>query len=127
MAHSRISITLPEEVLAAADRLAQALDRSRSWVVAEAIRLLDSESSSVAPRAVREAPPPPDGVSEVAEARRRHLVADLHRTAADRLRRSAELAQLARAGRRRGARTQIIGFDCYEDFYAWKKASRAGA
>jgi hypothetical protein len=36
--YSRISITLPPEVLAAADRLAKRLDRPRSWVVAEAIR-----------------------------------------------------------------------------------------
>jgi hypothetical protein len=35
---SRISITLPPATLAAADELARALDRPRSWVVAEAIR-----------------------------------------------------------------------------------------
>jgi hypothetical protein len=59
--YSRISITLPPETLAAADGLARALDRPRSWVVAEAIRRfasgnppaagasLDSASSDHAP------------------------------------------------------------------------------
>lgn len=35
---ARIAITLPPEDLAAADRLAKAQDRSRSWIIAEAIR-----------------------------------------------------------------------------------------
>ncbi|MBA3498014.1 MAG: ribbon-helix-helix protein, CopG family, partial [Gemmatimonadales bacterium] len=34
--YARISITLPREVLAAADSQAKALDRPRSWVIAEA-------------------------------------------------------------------------------------------
>ena len=38
MPHARISITVPPELVEAADRLAGELDRSRSWVVAEAIR-----------------------------------------------------------------------------------------
>ncbi|MDZ4260019.1 MAG: nucleotidyltransferase [Gemmatimonadales bacterium] len=36
--YSRIAITLPPEDLAAADRLAKFQDRSRSWIIAEAIR-----------------------------------------------------------------------------------------
>ncbi|MBK6486048.1 MAG: ribbon-helix-helix protein, CopG family [Gemmatimonadetes bacterium] len=35
---ARIAITLPEETLAAADALAARHDRSRSWIVAEAVR-----------------------------------------------------------------------------------------
>jgi hypothetical protein len=35
---SRVTITVPPEDLAAADRLAEAQDRSRSWIIAEAIR-----------------------------------------------------------------------------------------
>ena len=38
MALKRISITLPKDVLDAADKRARALDRSRSWVIVEAIR-----------------------------------------------------------------------------------------
>ena len=36
--YRRIAITLPAPELAAADRLAKSQDRSRSWIVAEAIR-----------------------------------------------------------------------------------------
>lgn len=36
--YARIAITLPEADLAAADRLAKQQDRSRSWIVAEAVR-----------------------------------------------------------------------------------------
>jgi hypothetical protein len=64
---------------------------------------------------------------EVADARRRHLAADLKRSPAQRLRRAEELARLARGVRsRRARRQQVIGFDSYEDFYEWKKARRAG-
>lgn len=35
---SRVTITIPPEDLAAADRLAKLQDRSRSWIIAEAIR-----------------------------------------------------------------------------------------
>ena len=38
VAFKRISITLPKDVLEAADKRARALDRSRSWVIVEAIR-----------------------------------------------------------------------------------------
>jgi predicted transcriptional regulator len=37
---ARVAVTLPPGILKAADELATRLDRSRSWVVAEAIRQL---------------------------------------------------------------------------------------
>jgi len=121
MTYTRISVTLPRDVLAAADRRAKELDRSRSWVIASALRQWTAE-----PGAVREPPAPPYGVEEVADVRHQHLAADLERTPVERLRRAGDLARLARAARHRGPRTQIIGFDSYEDFYRWKKARRAG-
>jgi len=125
MSFKRISITLPKDVLEAADRRARALDRSRSWVIVEAIRSHVAE----APARVREPEAPVYAVREVAEARRRHLVADLALSPAERLRSAEELTRLARSQRRRGnrGRYQIIAFDSYEDFYEWKRASRAGA
>lgn len=113
--YARISITLPREVLAAADSQAKALDRPRSWVIAEAIR---SYRGGPPDQAV--APP---GAAEVAAARRQHLLADLQRTPEERLRRAAALLRLA-PGSGAGRRTQIIGFDSFEDFAAWKKARR---
>jgi predicted transcriptional regulator len=113
--YARISITLPREVLAAADSQAKALDRPRSWVIAEAIRSYRSGSQGQA------AAPP--GAEEVAAARREHLLVDLGRTPEERLRGAAALLRLAPAsGARR--RPQIIGFDSDEDFAAWKKARR---
>lgn len=128
MAYARISVTLPKSVLAAADRRAKELDRSRSWVIAEALRQWNAGGApTTASRAVREPAAPTYGAREVAEARHRHLLTDLQRTPAERLRRAGDLARLAQAARPRGPRVQIIGFDSYEDFHQWKKARRAGA
>ena len=124
MALKRISITLPKDVLEAADRRARAVDRSRSWLIVEAVRAYLAAPASAR---VREADAPVDAVQEVADARRQHLLADLKRSPAERLRRAEELGRLARQVRpRRGRREQVIGFDSYEDFYAWKRAHRAG-
>jgi len=127
MAFSRISITLPRDALAAADRRARALDRSRSWLIVEALRTYLATPARSPSAAVREPDAPVYAVREVADARRQHLAADLKRSPAERLRRADELARLARQVRpRRGRRQQVIGFDSYEDFYEWKKARLAG-
>jgi len=127
MAHSRISITLPRDVLVAADKRARDLDRSRSWVIAEAVRAY--VAAAPPPARVREVEAPPyAAVQEVADVRRHHLLTDLKRSPAERLQRAEELSRLARQVRPlRGRRAQVIGFDSYEDFYEWKKARRAGA
>ena len=123
----RISITLPQEVLAAADREAKRLDRSRSWVVAEAVRRYVKEHGAGSSEQVREVAEPAYAAAEVAEARRRHLLADLKLSPAERLRRAEELVRLARLVHPRRRRQQVIGFDSYEDFYEWKKARLVGA
>src|SRR5213083_185230 len=127
MALSRISITLPRDVLVAADRRARALDRSRSWLIVEALRAYLATPARSASAGIREPDAPVYAAREVADARRQHLAADLKRPPAERLRRAEELARLARQVRpRRGRRQQVIGFDSYEDFYEWKKARLAG-
>ena len=80
MALTRISITLPPEVLQAADKRARALDRSRSWLIVAAIRTY----LATAPAQVREVAGPVSGAQEVADARRQHLASDLRRTPAER-------------------------------------------
>jgi hypothetical protein len=125
--YSRISITLPRDLLVAADRRAAELERSRSWVLAEAVRSYLGEREAVGGRRVSEAAAPVYAAREVAEARRRHLVADLALPPAERLRRAEELVRLSRQVHGRRRRQQVIGFDSYEDFYEWKKAHRAGA
>jgi predicted transcriptional regulator len=118
---ARVTITLPRTLLDSADARARQLDRSRSWVVAEALRAF------LATAAVRE-PAVPYAAAEVAEAKRQHLAADLRLPLAERLRRAEELGRLARSAQRhKGRRHQVIAFDTYEDFYEWKKARRVGA
>jgi len=127
MALTRISITLPRDVLAAADRRARALDRSRSWLIVEALRAYLATPARSQSVGVREPDEPVYAVREVADARRQHLAADLRRSPAERLQRAEQLTRLARQVRpRRGRRQQVIGFDSYEDFYEWKKARLAG-
>jgi len=116
----RITITLPKDLLDAADTRARRLDRSRSWVVAEAPR-------GYLPADRMPEPVPAYGSGEVADARRRYLRADLQLSPAERLREAEDLVRLARTAKRRGRRSQVIGFDSYEDYYEWKKAHRAGA
>jgi hypothetical protein len=125
---ARISITLPQELVAAADRRARQLDRSRSWVVAEALRTALAGSSPPAPSQVRE-PAPVYAAVAVAEARQRHLTVDLALSPEERVRRAEELSRLAKLARRAptGRRQQVIGFETYEDYYEWKKARLAGA
>ena len=122
---ARIAITLPPEVLVAADRLARRLDRSRSWVVAEAVRrLAAAESHAVTATAWAAASPAGHLAATVAEGRLNQLRADLDRTPADRLRRAEELVQLGRTVHPRRPRTQIIAFDSADEFAEWKRSSR---
>jgi len=119
---TRISITVPKPLVAAADRRARQLDRSRSWVVAEALRgYLGS-----GPAILREPAVPYEASAQVAAARRRHLLDDLRLSPEERLRATDELVRLSRLVREpRPRRAQVIGFDSYDDFYEWKKAQAA--
>ncbi len=131
MTLARISVTVPRSLVVAADRRARELERSRSWVVAEALRRhLQSDyadqPAGPRPHGVREAAPHPYAGAEVAEARRRHLAAELALSPAARLHRAEELGRLARQSQGRGRRQQIIGFDSYEDYYQWKRARLIG-
>jgi hypothetical protein len=126
MTLARISITLPQEVVVAADRRAAELDRPRSWIVVEALRAYLGRPAGGVWK-VAEPSPPPYEVRQVADARRRHLESDLSLPPAERLRRAEELGRLARHAKGTSRRHQIIGFDSYEDFHEWKKGRLAGA
>lgn len=121
MAFARIAITLPKDVLAAADRRANELDRSRSRLIVDALR-----AYLAGPAVVREEVRPAYGSDAAGVARREQLAHDLARSPAERLRLAEEAARLAQTRRRRrGSVHQVIGFDSYEDFYEWKKVNRA--
>jgi hypothetical protein len=126
--YARISITLPSDLVKAADRRASELDRSRSWLIAQALSgYLENPADGAPPRSVSEPSPAATyAAREVEAARTARLARELRLTPEERLRLAEDIARPARLLRRRGRRHQIIGFDTYEDFYEWKKAHRAG-
>ena len=108
--YSRIAITLPPDVLEAADRLAARLDRSRSWVVADAVRRYETA--------------PADQAEVIAAGRREMLRAALALSTEERLERAEDLVELGRMAHPRAPRAQVIAFDSADDFAAWKAISR---
>jgi hypothetical protein len=126
MAFKRISITLPKDVLEAADRRAGALDRSRSWVIVEAIRAYVAAPASQ----VRESALVPYAVTSpgLGPLRLAQLEADLRLTPERRVRAAEETARLGERGRWRGPRRspqRILSFDRYEDYVDWKRKEQA--
>lgn len=109
-AFARISLTLPPEVLAAADRLALVSDRSRSWVIAEAIRRLAGERGAIA------GPQPATG--GVLPAR---LRAEMVRSAEERVLAGEQRAS-ASATRESD---QLLSFRSYQAYLAWTRRSGA--
>ena len=133
---TRISITVPKDLVTAADRRARQLDRSRSWVVAEALRgwLGSGEegAGSGEPKRtplVREPGPAYAAAPYVAGLgayRLGQLSADLALTPEQRVReaeRTAREAELV-TGRRRV--DQVLTFDRYEDYLEWKRLRDIG-
>lgn len=107
MAYARISITLPRDLVTAADRRARTLDRSRSWLLAEALR-----EYLARPGAVR-----PAGLGEY---RLEQLKADLRLTPEQRVLAAARTANVAEPIRRDPLPQRILQFDRYEDYLDWK-------
>jgi predicted transcriptional regulator len=121
---ARISITIPADALELADQLADKLDRSRSWVMSEAVRQMarTSPHSTVREPVVN---PYAGHEAEMETARLRRLKADLTTTPEQRLRDAEELVRLGRMVRPSRSRSQIIGFDSYEDYDRWKTTQHA--
>ncbi|MEQ1691943.1 MAG: ribbon-helix-helix protein, CopG family [Gemmatimonas sp.] len=102
---ARIAITLPAADLAAADRLAKQQDRSRSWIVAEAIRrYADTVTDGVIQR-------------DLGDARRAQLRRDLALTAEERVREAEETQRLAERV------TAPTAFSSFDDFLAWQRSN----
>ena len=131
MAITRISITIPRQLLTALDRRAKQLDRSRSWAIAEAVRRFlgraeRTPAETTAGKRVHQPVTSASAAVAVAAARRRHLGSELALPVSERLRRAEELGKLGRQAQRRATRQQVIGFDSYEDYYQWKQARLVG-
>lgn len=128
--YRRVSVTLPAEVLKAADAAARRLDRSRSWVVAEALRAYargpePDRATRVrgAPAAVvREPPAPPYEVQQAFRAAElSRLEGDLALTPERRVQVAEELARTVPAGRDRPRFRRVLQFDSFEDYLDWKR------
>jgi hypothetical protein len=120
MSLSRISITLPRDVLVAADRRARALDRSRSWVIVEAVRAYIRGS----PSQVHEPAATAYGVTVpgLGPQRLAQLEADLRLTPEQRVRAAEQTARLGEGKRgARGRAHRVLAFDRYEDYVGWKR------
>lgn len=128
MPYSRISVTLPRDLVKAADRKAGALDRSRSWLVAEALRqYLETPATPAGthrvPRGVREPQPPPYGTGTLGlgEYRLEQLKADLALTPEQRVLAAQQTAEVGRRAGGASGSQRILQFDRYEDYLDWKR------
>ena len=121
---ARIAVTLPEKQLAEADRLARRLDRSRSWVVAEAIRRYAAGVSADGSQAdARKSPPLDLATPGLGTSRQAQLVRDLSLTPEQRVREADETLRLSERHRRARVH-QLMAFDEYTDFLDWKYGQR---
>lgn len=125
MTLSRISITIPPQLVADLDRLAVRLDRSRSWLVAEAVRqyLRRREDSGETRPVVAEATRVSYHACGPGDYRIAQLEADLRLTPEERVREAETTASLGEAGRREGDCQRVLVFDSYEDYLAWERTA----
>jgi len=125
MSLTRISITIPQRLVADLDRLAPKVDRSRSWLVAEAVRqyLARSEEDGAIGHSVREATQRPYLKHGPGEYRIAQLEADLRLTPEERVREAEATASLAGAGHREWDWQGVLVFERYEDYMAWERSA----
>jgi Ribbon-helix-helix protein, copG family len=124
--YRRVTVTVPADVLKAADATAKRFDRSRSWVVAEALQRYAAASAAAAPGApravVREGPAPPYDVQRAFRAAElSRLEGDLALTPEQRVRVAEEIARTVPAGQPRPRFRRVVQFDSYDDYLEWRR------
>lgn len=124
MPKARVTITIPEELLAAADRRARELDRSRSWVIADTLQrgLSPRPQSEDRPAVVRE--PVVGYQAGLGQQRLAQLEADLRLTPTERVRVAESTAKIGRLITRPGPSKRVLIFDRYEDYLEWDRRER---
>ncbi|MGD8817554.1 MAG: ribbon-helix-helix protein, CopG family [Acidobacteriota bacterium] len=120
MSLARISITIPEELVAAADRRADALERSRSWVLVEALRrYLAAPAGEVHEAEVVYA-------AGLGSSRSAQLAADLRLTPEERVLAAEETSRIDEELERGTTRCRVETFDRFEDYLEWKRREELG-
>jgi hypothetical protein len=122
MTLTRISITIPEKLVRAADKRAKELDRSRSWVLVEALRRYLSDPSRVSRgRGVREEATRQygEGISGLGDQRTTQLEADLRLTPEQRVREAERTLRVSELLKPSTRHDRVITFDTYEDYLRW--------
>ena len=107
--YARIAITLPEPDLAAADRLAVQHDRSRSWIIAEAVRHYVTLQTAA------------ETARRLGPSRAEQLRRDMAMTASERVRDADVVAVESDVTSQ--AIEQPRMFATFEDFAAWRRSS----
>ena len=131
MTRARISITIPESLLEAADRKAKELDRSRSWVISDALRntLVEAPAESVAGRPVDQVYEPvrvysPRSIEGLGSYRLNQLRADLDLTPTERVREAEKTGRVGSLREGKSYGNRIITFDRFEDYLDWCEKDR---
>jgi hypothetical protein len=130
MSLARVTITIPAALLADADRRAEALERSRSWLLVEALRAYlataaDPSGAQSAPRAPRSPfllhEPGTAYIAGLGPQRLAQLASDLELTPEERVRLAQQTAAAGTARRRPVQPDRVIAFDRLEDYFAWER------
>lgn len=130
MSLSRVTITIPAALLAEADRRAEALERSRSWLLVEALRA--HLATAADPTGAQSAPPEPGSpflvrepgtayVAGLGPQRLAQLASDLDLTPEERVRLAQQTAAAGTARRRPAQPDRVIAFDRLEDYFTWER------
>ena len=149
MSRTRITVSVPQQIVDAADRRAEAEARSRSWIVSEAVAVYtgveppggttqgEGPAGRATPGAARSsaarsgtatpgAAPPEVARPGLGPQRAQQLAADLELTPEQRVLEAELTARLARVREDRGRRSFIVTFERYDDYLHWKAREAAG-
>ncbi len=121
----RVTITIPAPVLAAADALAARLDRSRSWVLVEAVRRLVASEPLPDPASTSPAAPDPTPTQLAAEeALRARLARSTALSMVGRVQAAEEGARVARGAVPARPSQRIRGFPTQQAYEQWRTGAR---
>lgn len=115
--YARIAITLPPETLRAADELAARNDRSRSWIIAEAIRQYATRLG-VTPYTVEET------VDAIGASRLEQLRRDAALSPTARVHESESISAVGEAPARPTAPRTFSSYDAFQEWLGERDASR---